>query len=111
MPAAGKHAHVPSCVPLTCVACMKCRFQVFSALDRAQRRMGFHHADLGMRNVMEHYPVVSLSCTACTVLHYVNCMNCLCGVLQYCGWPGSLGLWGDSRRWQGNVQQLEGGHG
>jgi hypothetical protein len=29
---------------------------VFSALDRAQRRLGFHHADLGMRNVMEHYP-------------------------------------------------------
>ena len=31
-------------------------FQVFSALDRAQRKLGFHHADLGMRNVMEHYP-------------------------------------------------------
>ena len=24
-------------------------FQVFSALDRAQRRLGFNHADLGMR--------------------------------------------------------------
>ena len=24
-------------------------FQVFSALDRAQRKLGFHHADLGMR--------------------------------------------------------------
>ncbi|EFN56122.1 hypothetical protein CHLNCDRAFT_144739 [Chlorella variabilis] len=31
-------------------------FQVFSALDRAQRKLGFHHADLGMRNIMEHYP-------------------------------------------------------
>ncbi|KAI7840831.1 hypothetical protein COHA_005477 [Chlorella ohadii] len=31
-------------------------FQVFSALDRAQRKLGFNHADLGMRNVMEHYP-------------------------------------------------------
>ncbi|KAL4458764.1 hypothetical protein ABPG75_013629 [Micractinium tetrahymenae] len=31
-------------------------FQVFSALDRAQRKLGFVHADLGMRNVMEHYP-------------------------------------------------------
>eukprot|EP00887_Chlorella_sp_A99_P004151 scaffold23.g4151.t1 len=45
-------------------------FQVFSALDVAQRKLGFHHADLGgchpetaaalrdaaMRNVMEHYP-------------------------------------------------------
>ena len=30
--------------------------QVFSALDRAQRKLGFYHADLGMRNVMEHYP-------------------------------------------------------
>jgi hypothetical protein len=30
--------------------------QVFSALDRAQRKLGFHHADLGMRNIMEHYP-------------------------------------------------------
>ncbi len=34
-----------------------CAAQVFSALDRAQRRMGFHHADLGLRNVMEHYPM------------------------------------------------------
>jgi len=24
-------------------------FQVFSALDRAQRKLGFNHADLGMR--------------------------------------------------------------
>ena len=31
-------------------------FQVFSALDRAQRKLGFNHADLGLRNVMEHYP-------------------------------------------------------
>lgn len=31
-------------------------FQVFSALDRAQRKLGFYHADLGMRNIMEHYP-------------------------------------------------------
>jgi hypothetical protein len=31
-------------------------FQVFSALDRAQRKLGFSHADLGMRNVMEHFP-------------------------------------------------------
>ena len=31
-------------------------FQVFSALDRAQSKLGFVHADLGMRNVMEHYP-------------------------------------------------------
>ncbi|PSC70169.1 kinase-like superfamily isoform A [Micractinium conductrix] len=33
-------------------------FQVFSALDRAQSRLGFVHADLGMRNVMEHYPTL-----------------------------------------------------
>ncbi|KAL4448591.1 hypothetical protein ABPG75_005810 [Micractinium tetrahymenae] len=33
-------------------------FQVLSALDRAQRKLGFHHADLGMRNVMEHYPIL-----------------------------------------------------
>ena len=31
-------------------------FQVFSALDRAQRTLGFNHADLGLGNVMEHYP-------------------------------------------------------
>jgi hypothetical protein len=31
-------------------------YQTFSALDRAQRKLGFHHADLGMRNIMEHYP-------------------------------------------------------
>ena len=31
-------------------------FQVFSALDVAQRKLGFFHADLGMRNVMEHFP-------------------------------------------------------
>lgn len=31
-------------------------FQVFSALDRAQRSLGFNHADLGLGNVMEHYP-------------------------------------------------------
>ncbi|EFN56123.1 expressed protein [Chlorella variabilis] len=33
-------------------------FQSFSALDRAQRKVGFHHADLGMRNIMEHYPQI-----------------------------------------------------
>jgi hypothetical protein len=33
-------------------------FQVFSALDRAQRALGFNHADLGLGNVMEHYPSV-----------------------------------------------------
>jgi hypothetical protein len=33
-------------------------FQVFSALDRAQRALGFNHADLGLGNVMEHYPTV-----------------------------------------------------
>lgn len=31
-------------------------YQVFSALDRAQRYLGFNHADLGLNNVMEHYP-------------------------------------------------------
>lgn len=31
-------------------------FQVFSALDRAQRALGFNHSDLGLNNVMEHYP-------------------------------------------------------
>jgi len=30
--------------------------QVFNALDRAERECGLFHADLGMRNVMEHYP-------------------------------------------------------
>lgn len=33
-------------------------FQVFSALDTAQRKLGFHHADLGMRNIMEMYGTV-----------------------------------------------------
>lgn len=33
-------------------------FQVFSALDRAQRALGFNHADLGLGNVMEHYPAL-----------------------------------------------------
>ncbi|PSC76125.1 kinase-like superfamily [Micractinium conductrix] len=33
-------------------------YQVFSALDRAQRALGFHHADLGMRNILEHYPTL-----------------------------------------------------
>jgi len=33
-------------------------FQVFSALDRAQRALGFNHADLGLGNVMEHYPTL-----------------------------------------------------
>ena len=31
-------------------------FQVFSALDRGQRALGFNHSDLGLNNVMEHYP-------------------------------------------------------
>jgi hypothetical protein len=30
--------------------------QVFNALDRAERETGLFHADLGQRNVMEHYP-------------------------------------------------------
>lgn len=30
--------------------------QVLTALDRAERETGFFHADLGQRNVMEHYP-------------------------------------------------------
>jgi len=30
--------------------------QVFNALDRAEQECGLFHADLGMRNVMEHYP-------------------------------------------------------
>ena len=34
-------------------------YQVFSALDTAQRRTGFCHADLGLNNVMEHYPVIT----------------------------------------------------
>lgn len=33
-------------------------YQVFSALDRAQRLLGFNHADLGLNNVMEHYPEI-----------------------------------------------------
>lgn len=33
-------------------------FQVLSALDRAQRALGFNHADMGLGNVMEHYPEV-----------------------------------------------------
>ena len=35
----------------------ECLYQVFSAMDRAQRKTGLHHADLGMRNVMENYPL------------------------------------------------------
>ena len=31
--------------------------QVLSSLDRAQRALGFNHADMGLGNVMEHYPV------------------------------------------------------
>ena len=31
-------------------------YQVFSALDKGQRQLGFSHADLGFRNIMEHYP-------------------------------------------------------
>lgn len=31
-------------------------FQVLSALDKAQREVGFFHADMGMRNIMETYP-------------------------------------------------------
>jgi len=30
--------------------------QVLTSLDRAERETGFFHADLGQRNVMEHYP-------------------------------------------------------
>ncbi|KAL6777875.1 hypothetical protein ACKKBG_A16025 [Auxenochlorella protothecoides x Auxenochlorella symbiontica] len=33
-------------------------YQSFSALAAAQRKLGFHHADLGMRNIMECYPRV-----------------------------------------------------
>lgn len=36
-------------------------YQVFSALDRAQRYLGFNHADLGLNNVMEHYPEIQSS--------------------------------------------------
>lgn len=36
-------------------------YQVFSALDRAQRFLGFNHADLGLNNVMEHYPEIETS--------------------------------------------------
>lgn len=32
--------------------------QVFTSLDRAERETGFFHADMGMRNIMEHYPEV-----------------------------------------------------
>ena len=35
-------------------------FQVFSALDRGQRLLGFNHADLGLNNVFEHFPKVFL---------------------------------------------------
>lgn len=31
-------------------------FQLLSALDRGQRAVGFTHADMGLGNVMEHYP-------------------------------------------------------
>jgi hypothetical protein len=31
-------------------------FQLLSALDRGQRTVGFTHADMGLGNVMEHYP-------------------------------------------------------
>ena len=44
-----------SCLPAA-AACLPACLQVFSALDRAQSKVGFLHADLGMRNVMEHYP-------------------------------------------------------
>jgi hypothetical protein len=32
--------------------------QVLTSLDRAERETGFFHADMGMRNIMEHYPEV-----------------------------------------------------
>ena len=31
-------------------------YQLLSALDRGQRLLGFTHADMGLGNVMEHYP-------------------------------------------------------
>lgn len=33
-------------------------FQLLTALDRGQRKLGFIHADFGLGNVMEHYPEV-----------------------------------------------------
>ena len=33
-------------------------YQLLSALDRGQRLLGFTHADMGLGNVMEHYPEV-----------------------------------------------------
>lgn len=33
-------------------------YQLLSALDRGQRLIGFTHADMGLGNVMEHYPEV-----------------------------------------------------
>lgn len=33
-------------------------FQLLTALDRGQRLIGFTHADMGLGNVMEHYPEV-----------------------------------------------------
>ncbi len=33
-------------------------FQLLTALDRGQRLLGFTHADMGLGNIMEHYPEV-----------------------------------------------------
>jgi len=33
-------------------------YQLLTALDRGQRLLGFTHADMGLGNVMEHYPEV-----------------------------------------------------
>lgn len=30
--------------------------QVLTALDKAERRYGFHHCDFRLENVMEHFP-------------------------------------------------------
>ena len=65
-------------------------FQVFSALDRAQRTVGFLHADLGMRNVMEHYPRwVRRGCAQCVRVcgwaEWCACVRvCVGGVVRVC---------------------------
>jgi len=63
-----------------------CVLQVFSALDRAQRKLGFVHADLGMRNVMVSAPTSTgccsvLCCSACPLAVCSAC--CAAGTCTY----------------------------
>lgn len=54
-------------------------FQVFSALDTAQRKTGFCHADLGLNNVMEHYPIITESLMEMQRSQNIEAIRAACG--------------------------------